>query len=244
METSLQSAFPGLKLLSFHMPKTAGSSFLKALRGSDWGDGVCVIDQLDLTSCRTRLRELQNPAERYRFMQETWLELIPRDTRIIHGHLLFHSYLTRPLIEGLPDALKVVWLRAPEQRALSAYNFVRQTWLRNGPQEWTGAQWLAAMFRDPVEACTHPSMVNFQANEIRNFDLEEFDFIGFTEQFADDLDQIQSLLGPIGLRPHVINTSAPVRTLSPEELQTIRAANDLDLALYNRARSLRGLPLI
>ena len=35
MEPTLQDAFPDLKLLSFHMPKTAGSSFLKALRESD-----------------------------------------------------------------------------------------------------------------------------------------------------------------------------------------------------------------
>lgn len=97
------------------------------------------------------------------------------------------------------------------------------------------------MFRDPVEACTHPSMINFQANEMRYFELEEFDFIGFTEQFEEDLDQLHSLLGPIGLHPDVVNTSAPVRSLAPDELQAIRAANDLDLALYNRARSLRGL---
>lgn len=242
MEPTLQDAFPDLKLLSYHMPKTAGSSFLKALRESDWGDGVCVIDQLDLSACRARLRELETPVDRYRFMQETWRELIPRNTRIIHGHLLFHSYLSRPLIDAVPQAFKVVWLRAPEQRALSTYNFVRQTWLRNGPQEWTGARWLEAMFRDPVEACTHPSMVNFQANEMRHFELDEFDFIGFTEQFEEDLDQLQSHLGPIGLRSHVVNTSATVRPLNPGELQAIREANDLDVALYNRARSLRGLP--
>lgn len=104
MEPTLQDAFPDLKLLSFHMPKTAGSSFLKALRESDWGEGVCVIDQLDLTACRARLRELRNPDDRNRLMQETWLELIPRGTRIVHGHLLFHSYLSRPLIEAFPQA--------------------------------------------------------------------------------------------------------------------------------------------
>lgn len=229
--------FPALKVLSFHIPKTGGSAFLKCMEASSL-EPVCSLSQLGFAEVFEALRALPK-ADRGLAFANAIASGLPREAMAIQGHILFNTLL-QPILMNRTDVMKVTWVREPMAKLHSRYAFIRQVLLSQAPAGWDRPEFADTIFLDVMASCTHPNVKNPQSKFLRGFSLEDFDFVGVTEFFEEDLGQIDSALGHPGLQPVVANTSKKPRPLTPEEIAAIRDFHAEDVALYERALALRA----
>jgi hypothetical protein len=136
-------------------------------------------------------------------------------------------------------AFTIVWLREPAARLLSTYFDVRSraTETERAAQNWARATPPERILE--VEWPSNPVTSWF----LRGYDLDAFDFVGLQEHFADDLADLGRLLGwpPVEV-PGRNRTTSPeylAFRASDDLLDRIRARNDKDVELYERALELR-----
>lgn len=229
--------FPHLRLLSFHMPKTAGTAFARSLEASALGEGVCFLSNLVFGGLEQAVQAFPEEDRTLAFANAIAAGL-PADATVIHGHVLFHELLLPTLPFDRPEVLKVIWLRAPEHHVYSRYAFIQQVLMRNAPENWRQPEFAEGVFRDILDGCNQPHFRNGQSRSLSGMKLESFDFVGITEFFEQDLAQISALL-QVDLHPLKANASQKPRPLKPHEIEAIRAYHDQDVALYERALALR-----
>jgi hypothetical protein len=164
---------------------------------------------------------------------------LPREAMAIQGHILFNPLL-RPFLMNRTDVMKVTWVREPVAQVHSRYAFVRQVLLKQAPVDWGRPEFADSIFLDVMASCTHPNVKDPQIQALMGLSLEDFDFVGVTEFFEEDLGQIDSALGHPGLQPVIANTSKKPRPLTPEEIAAIRDFHAEDVAIYERALALRA----
>lgn len=229
--------FPALKVLSFHIPKTGGSAFLKCMEASSL-EPVCFLSRLGFAPVFEALQALPE-ADRGLAFANAIASALPREAMAIQGHILFNPML-QPFLMNRSDVMKVTWVREPVAQVHSRYAFVRQVLLRQAPAGWDRPEFADSIFLDVMASCTHPNVKDPQTNILTGLSLEDFDFVGVTECFNEDLAQIDSALGHPGLQPVVANTSKKPRPLTSEEIAAIRDFHTEDVALYERALALRA----
>lgn len=175
-----QSLEPSL-LVSVHLPKTAGTSFLNILE-QHYGKRLW-RDYADrpLHSGRRSVRARA-------FTQGVKAGLFSgalKDVDCIHGHFLplKYRFLARRRSLGF-----ITWLRDPVERLASHYHY----WLRSYDPAQAGR-----LHRRVVEEgwdlerfCMSEELRNIYSRFLWGFPLERFDFLGLTEHFASDLDYL------------------------------------------------------
>lgn len=164
--------FQKIELLSVHIPKTAGMSFLKILEAEYQGSLLKVYKPSLLTK-----------------VNEGTLKHIPKRAKALHGHFEVNKH-TRRLF---PDARIICWLRHPVDRLISHYNYwftypphgnpYHNKFLREKPS-------LGEFLRDPLYERTIHAYQSF----LGELPAEEFFFIGRTEFFSGDLEILASLM--------------------------------------------------
>jgi len=147
------------------------------------------------------------------------------NVRVIMGHFPMR------LFDGLfPDATRIIWLRNPVDRVVSAYNHYK----RNG--------FLVGDHTQPDKSrSTKMNMRDFialpqQHNVMHHFfqTEETFAFIGIVERYQESLDLLQSIMG-WNRRPIMSHKNKGEYKRAPSSIiSRIEKYNRLDIELYEK----------
>jgi hypothetical protein len=220
-------------LISVHLPKTAGTSFERALR-SHFGERL----RLDYASKPLHQRPAARRLQAMRRALEHGLHAPDADIACIHGHFLPLAY--RWLRSPGPRTF-VTWLRDPVERLASHY----QHWQRveNPPatdvlhvrmldENWSFEQFALA-----------PQLRNSYAQFLWGFPFAAFSFVGISEHYAEDLAFFgrHILGGELPICEERRNPEAPQGRYDIDEAlrRRIRRYHATDQDLYERALTLR-----
>lgn len=220
-----------MKLVSLHLPKTAGSSFGKSLE-MFFGDSF-LRDYED--------RPISKPAyERQRSALLSSVEIAARglvNVDCVHGHFLPVKYL---LLSTRENIKFVTWMRDPVERLISQYNFWQRSYdPRTAPphhKQVMEEKWTLEQF------CLSPRFRNLYGQYLWAFPVEYFDFIGVTEHYEEDLAYFAEnyLAGVLRVEKlNTANTETTVYSIDSSLRKRIESYHEQDMALYLRALELR-----
>jgi len=221
-------------LISVHLPKTAGSSFLVAIDAHfggrllrDYGDRP--INKSTLRrNYQATLRCLRNALPRPDLQQY----------ECVHGHFMpiKYQFLRTPLQKHF-----VTWMRDPIERLASHYFY----WIQNYNPHDAGylhrrvveEKWSLERF------CLGPEMRNTYSKFFWRFPLHKFQFIGLTEFYAQDLEQFSAefLNAPLEIYHENVNRRGEQRSYIEAGglRRKLEAHHDADMTLYRQALKLR-----
>ena len=216
-------------IVSLHLPKTAGSSFLASLEshyGSrlqrDYGDLPIVTPVLN---------------RKFNALKGCLVNAVksPESVDCIHGHFLPLKYLF------LKDTKFITWVRDPVERLASHYYY----WSRNyNPDIATDLhrrmieeKWTLERF------CLGPEFKNFYSQFLWGFPVKRFDFIGITEHYEQELKYFSTHILKSDIEEHSenINPDNPRKSyFEDNDLRLkIEAYHSKDVAFYRRALEIR-----
>ncbi|WP_417604583.1 hypothetical protein [Oceanimonas baumannii] len=220
-----------MKLISLHLPKTAGSSFRTTLEDvfaerllSDYGDKS--ISKPPLQRHKEVLISAQSVAE-----QGT------DEFDCIHGHFLPLKYL---LLADCEPCCFITWMRHPVERLISHYHYWQQSY---------HPEFAAPHHKRVIEEgwsleqfCLSEQFRNIYAQYLWGFPLENFTFVGITEHYNEDLDYFARHLLKQPLNKHRVNVTArsDARERLPPDIQrAVERFHAADMQLYERALQMR-----
>ncbi len=214
------------RILSVHIPKTGGGSFEQAL-ASVLGDRLISFNITHVTI------PAYHPRRWLRELKAAWFwRRLPPGWSVIHGHFRACEAKRR-----FPGAWLAVWLRDPVERVVSHYYY----WLRRpDPIHPTCCRVVRA--RMPLERFVElRSLQNLQWRFVCGIDINEFDFIGLTEEYQRSLELFsRRFLSGQRLQPITRNVN-PNRAqrgydIPPELARRIAELNRKDVELYQRGQ--------
>lgn len=171
-----------LELVSVHVPKTGGTSFLKTLR--DHFRESLVIDHDHIPGTKANMNE---PV------------MLPAHARAVHGHFRGDRYL------HFVDAFQVTFLRDPVEQVISNYYF----WLTHPPSGHPTHERLLAERPSIVRYARH-YLKGLLPGYFRGVDPDSFDYVGFTDRRFRDGRELSHILGfDVDLTIHENQTILP-----------------------------------
>ena len=225
-------------LISVHMPKAGGMSFRTLLE--EHYSKHFQHDYADLP-INTPVGERHAMAEASFEKSKntlTW-KFNHRNTKCIHGHFIPYKYAG---LYGKKNIQFVTWLRDPLERLASHYHF----WFRHYDANTTPG----SLHRKVVEEnwsfetfCFSKEMQNFYAQFLWKFPITQFDFVGITEHFDDDIRFFsKTFLGQSDI-------NIPATNQNPEKpksyfddkafVEKLKAFYAEDYGIYNTALEMR-----
>lgn len=166
-------------IVSVHLPKTAGSSFMSVLK-EHFGEAL-KIDNDDRPLHATRWARRGSALRQALFIREQ-LEGIG----CVHGHFLpikYYGALGQ-------KTTYVTWLRHPVERLISHYDY----WYASfDPDTAQPLHKKVVLQKWSLEAfCLSPELRNIYDEFLWFMPLKRFDFVGITEHFDEDLQRFCS----------------------------------------------------
>lgn len=165
-------------LISVHLPKTAGSSFVSALEHF-FGEHL-LKDYADLPMNRSTTRRNLSAMRNSVLLSGTGA--VSSEIHCIHGHYMPIKYR---LVRPRTPKVYVTWMRDPVERLASHYYYWRRTYHPDSA---------ARVHRKVVEEdwslerfCFSKEMRNTYAKFLWGFPPRKFAFIGITEDFEREL---------------------------------------------------------
>jgi hypothetical protein len=218
-------------LISLHMPKTAGNSFLQALE-TRFGESL-QKDYSDMPRIQQYLAGNLSPQELTEFkFAEHGLNL----PQCIHGHFLPAKYVYACKQEKC-DMRFITWLRDPVERLMSHYYFFKRSY---------DPRTAGPLFRKIIEEnwslerfCFSEEYKNLYRKYMWNFPYELFDFVGLTEFYEDDLRYFSDIFLKTKVDAQRLNCAVD-RKAGGYELDAgfrreVENFHSEDVALYKRA---------
>ena len=235
-------------IVSLHIPKTAGIT-LKNILSDVYGDSFLWFTQTNTArGCYERIRHYD-------------LSKI----KCIHSHVAYgiHKYLEA-------DGVKcryITFIRNPYERLMSLYNYILTDpvnehykwdesfgWTREmGFQTWLLDCKLAAQDNDEIRflsGCENLNTDGIKYNMSQSDfvmarrNLKKFDFVGFTENFDNEIITLAKILGWNSIPEYVRSNVGPVENkmsnLSIAGKNTVRSTNNYSLALWNHITLKKG----
>ena len=213
-------------IISIHMPKTAGASFLATLR--DVYGAALLADYEDMAALQAYFSTgasgaVSTPRPSSQFIRY----------RCIHGHFAVPKY---GAFAADSENLFITWLRDPAQRLHSHYYFWRRSFdpSRAGPiwQRFMAEDWSLERF------CLCDEYRNIYHKYLCGFSATRLDFVGVVERYDADLGLLGRNLLHASMLPHRENrnTHAPGSyPVDPGLQREIEAFHAEDYALYQQA---------
>jgi hypothetical protein len=210
-------------IVSIHIPKTGGATFLDILRGAaqevlymDYGQGIAP------TSLYRRGKLVSEP-----FESITDIESLPGRS-VIHGHFYFCKYANQ-----FPRAAYVTWLRDPVERLASHYFFWQRTPFIQDPL----CNQVISEKMTLVDFAHLDIARNVQHRFLSPGGVRNFDFVGITEEYDRSLELFRRLIFPELAIVAKTQNANPARQrrfydLKPGARERILALNELDCATY------------
>lgn len=206
-------------IIVVHIMKTAGVSFLAALRHVYGKVGT------SYTYLGDAIRPERNISlhDTYDVHRRVWRAAMGRvgpEVRVLQDHMPVHLYA------GLfPEARRVVWLRDPIRRIISRYVHF----------------WGPELGFDIHEYIAEDRAQNVMMYYTAGGDLKRFFFVGIVEHYEEDLTRLAGMLGwppgyPVVRRNECRHPRLKARLLADKVLVAeIERLNQPDIELYRRA---------
>ena len=171
-------------IISVHIPKTAGTSFKHLLQQQFherllldyterpiWNNRVKGVGRALFAGLRMMVRH-ENKGE----------------YQCVHGHFLALKYR---FLQIRRNASYVVWLREPAERLISHYYY----WKRTPPAPGTPPlrAHVHALDYSLEDFCQEPLFRNLYSKFLFGVNLDQFDFIGITEDFDRSIDLFRKI---------------------------------------------------
>ncbi|MGK7918632.1 MAG: methyltransferase domain-containing protein [Trichodesmium sp.] len=212
------------KIISIHVPKTAGTTFKKVLR-QVYSTEEIFFDYPHKGNFRHKM--LTNPKP---------------GVKVIHGHFPSNKYDVK-----FPEFRKIIWLRDPIKRLISLY-FFWKTWQILVESDAENLEPLKESSLTFIEFAEKPEMQNLVKSKfVQEQKLTDFYFVGIQEFFSEDLHELKVMLNWSEYELETQNTNPYPEyklllkeVLSNQEiLNKISAINQEDIEIYREALSLR-----
>lgn len=215
-----------IKLVSVHIPKTAGTSFQNTLRDVYGTDHFARLD-IDMDA----------PEEEIELDRQLWSgHRLSRRTRVVHGHFSpaqFDKYFQTT------DAQYITWLRHPVERVLSNYYYLEKRLKEELDEKGNRLNILSKLQRSLVEFAAASINQNRIAKFLRGRDLEAFDFVGIQAHYEEDLAAMAKLLHWTKVTTYHHNATGTTYDVNADLRAQIAAYNQEDMLIYERALALR-----
>ncbi|HXT52590.1 MAG TPA: hypothetical protein VN811_16225 [Thermoanaerobaculia bacterium] len=221
-------------LISVHVPKTAGSSFLSALE-QVFGSRLLRV-YVHVPPRYRLIRKAIRAAHRFRlYLRRTQ---VVRDYDAVHGHFPAHWF------DFLPGAKRYcVFLRDPVDRVVSNYLYWQRlhkeivaagqvppydkTWRRMIEEELSVEEFAAL-----------PHLVSFYRMYMGRKDVAQFDFVGLQEEYGTSLALFEKIfdLKLAERRENVLDREESLDQVSRVDKERIRALYRENQAIYDAGR--------
>lgn len=216
-----------LELISVHVSKCAGSSFLNALRNA-YGPENVFEDYADRPG---------DPASSMNLDPDGFFAAqpaLPDATRVVHGH--FHVDKYRRLPDSIP---RIAFLRHPVERTLSHYHY----WMQLPSVGHRLHDYVLSRQPDLLAFARMPLIRRFYLGVMfRDAWMERFHFIGRFESIQHDVAELGCLLGR-DLELGTENTGAPRDELAVATRTELKEILSEDIAFYRRWAGWRRWPV-
>jgi hypothetical protein len=212
-------------IISIHIPKTGGTTFVDVLR--KYVQEVLYLDYgtegPGPTALFRRGKRLTAPFES--IIED--LELLP-ERSVIHGHSQAKKYIDR-----FPNAIYATWLRDPVERVISNYLYWQRSHIP-GDERW---EQITAQNMSLEQFAQLDFVRDLQQAFLSPLTVEEFDFIGITEEYDRSLELFRRLFCPDTPLDATAQNDNPNRQgkfydLDPEIRKKIRLLNERDVHTY------------
>ncbi|MEA3476693.1 MAG: sulfotransferase family 2 domain-containing protein [Bacteroidota bacterium] len=211
-----------LKLVSLHIPKTAGTSFRNVLQEVY---GRSHIARLDIR----RNIELNKKAF-------TGKRLKP-EIQVIHGHFSYQKLMDAfEIPAGTPI---ITWLREPASRVISNYYYLDMILHKELNEEKKGLNILAKMQKSLLEFAHSDINRNRMSKFLSGISPEELFFIGLTEHYNEDVERLAQLMQWKEYPIYKVNITDDKPVVDQETIEIIKELNAEDYKIYNKALQLR-----
>ncbi|WP_187271158.1 sulfotransferase domain-containing protein [Neolewinella aurantiaca] len=162
------------------------------------------------------------------------------ETKVVHGH--FH-YEEIAEVKQAHDAKVICWLRDPVERVISNYHFFENGLTDPARNKKNYELNKHRKHESLLTYATMPEKNNVMSKLLTGIDLADIFFIGFTEDYENDLSRLSNLLGWPEVTPAHLNTrrapEGPTEEVTAEVRAEIARLNAGDVALYRRALELK-----
>ena len=211
------------KFISVHVPKTAGTTFLKLI-SSVYGKQF-KSDYLDIMNLNSTILHGDAPKNKIPDKIDKY--------KVVMGHFRAskYLYLKRPY---------VAWVRNPIDRAISHYFFWESLWKKGRKRNWDPK--LSKLFESKWSVIDFSRMFSNQMSYFLDCDIKNFKFIGISENFNNELRRFEKIFG-VKINPPEknLNVNKSKREVGNKVRKEIAKYHDKDLELYNRALDLSRL---
>lgn len=185
--------------VSIHIPKTAGTSFAKAL-GQAFGPNELFLDYQHVRDHAQVAAQGVHAVDTHgAWLSPDWRELarryrgdirrLPRACKMVHGHFpagKYHPFLTwrKPFY--------ITWVRDPFARAVSNFFYWQSFDPATVPDPLVrtvlSERWSLETF------LFHNALRNYQSMFLRGLSWQRIDFIGVVERFPEDLRRLSDMI--------------------------------------------------
>lgn len=196
-------------IISVHVPRTGGTSFLHYLRRHfgtrlledySWSAQPVTPEQIGGYDC-------------------------------VHGHFFARRY------RGIDGAKFALWFREPLRRLRSHYAFWRENEYPENDL-WTAMRADTWSF-EKFALSRHGSVRNLQSQILDFLEIDQLHFVGLTEEYERSLVLFERIFGlPREVPSARIRETKPVHwdALTPQTMNAIRRLHAEDFVVYNQAR--------
>lgn len=219
------------RLVIVHVMKCAGSTLIGILQRAHPQN--ILVDKLDVKHLHDEVLRGQKFAHDYSGMSY-------RRKNIIIGHFTADKYDC--LVKDY-EYKKVTWMRDPCERMISHWNFLKfggrwRKLLKYGNSSESMGEDINEGIMNIVEFA---KIIGNYYSKIYNEDLEQFDFIGFVENFEESLEKFKNRydLKKLNLKYKTQNVHRKEKEeISEKEIDAIKRILSKDYKLYQKARSM------
>jgi hypothetical protein len=213
-----------IELVSIHIPKTAGRTFLSILNAVYETENVAHFD-------RKNFPDKSIPET------EQFKSHITEKVKVIHGHFRYKEIKDWEMIR---KAKFIAWFRHPVERVISNYSFFKKriTLALDDPE----------LQRRKHETLMKYASLNETRNAMSNFieglDIKDFFFTGIMEYYNDDVNKLAGMLNWKAFDIPRINDNDAFKSMLPvvtnHEKKLIAELNKEDIILYSKALEIRN----
>ncbi len=213
-----------IELVSIHIPKTAGRSFLVIL-GS-------IYDNTNLSNF-----DRKNYPDKSIPPVEQFASQLNDSIKVVHGHFKFNEISN---LNNFKNAKIITWVRDPVDRVISNYFFFK----KRISLEIYNSDLQKRKNESVIEYASLDASRNRMHRFLDGLDINSIFFIGLTEYFDIDLNFLAKKLnwGPIEI-PRINDNSefkSGLPTVTQEERKIISDLNKIDIELYRKALEIRN----